>query len=535
MKKYIENQKGYALLIVLLFITVIAIGTITMYSYSVNSQKFINASSTSVQDKLKADRIMDEAIAKVQTGIDDINKKIASDYPIIANINDLITRVNNASGGKYNIVSTVTANGENQGLYNVNATFTVGVNSRKNLVKTIALSTVQDIFRYSTVSNGDLILNGSSYLEGDVYTNGSVKSLNYGKFTSTSCTRYGACGTVNNYVPTSFPAINGTLTVKGSLYRGTVSGSSTSWGPQLAVNNANLASTFSLVPKLKERNLNFNPLPVSSLISAKSSYLDPKNTYTYKGGQSYSSKESLTGNLRYSNLTIGNGADLTVKGNLIVSNLNINSGGKLTVNGNIYVSGSASLSGILNLNATNSYIYIQDSATIFNFTLYGQMYVNNKVDITDDFNTNGTLYANTSIDVTNLSNNSGGTLILICAGTINVVNNNTYNDVPKEMNAYFYSNNKLEIYGTFSNLKIIGGIYGNPIELNATKGRAKQSSFSNSFNVGNIYFENNQLTLEPTKSRLSVIYKKELIYNPPNGIPTIDKINIKEIETHYTK
>ncbi|SFC54719.1 hypothetical protein SAMN05443252_104238 [Bacillus sp. OV322] len=534
MKNYFQNQKGYALVIVLLFIAVVAIGTVTMYSYSVNSQKFINTSSASVQDKLRAERIMDEAIMKVQTGLEAINPTLTNASPIIDKITALINNVNASSGGKYNIVQTVTEDGQREGVYNVNATFTVYVNKNgKKLVKTVALSTIKDIFQYSAVSNSDFKLNGSAYLQGDVFTNGNLYSLNYGKFL------YGKY----SYAPTSFPAIDGKLTVKGSINGGTMNGLNPIWTP-VPKNTQNLQSIFSLAPVIKDRNTSFTPIAVSSIIVQKSAYPANGNNFPYYGNTSswfynypvtYNTSETIRGNARYNPLVIGNNGNLTINGDLIVNgSLTITGNGKLTVNGNIYVSENATLSGTLNL-AQNKYIYINKKATIESFTLNGQMYVGQNVDIQEDFNTNGTLYAKTGIEVTNLSNNSGGTLVLICDGMIKVSNNNQFEDNPKEINAYFYSNSSLEIYGVGSNLKINGGVYGNPVELNAMKGKTSTSQFKNSFENGGLWFENNQLGLEPSKSRLSIIFKNEMIYNPPNGIPTVEKISMKEIEKHYTK
>lgn len=84
-------------------------------------------------------------------------------------------------------------------------------------------------------------------------------------------------------------------------------------------------------------------------------------------------------------------------------------------------------------------------------------------------------------------------------------------------------------------MKIIGGIYGDPIILNAMKGKSSLNSFSNSSNWGTHYFQNGQNSIEPSKSRLSVIYKKELALNPPKGIPTVEKLEMKDIDTVIEK
>lgn len=73
--------------------------------------------------------------------------------------------------------------------------------------------------------------------------------------------------------------------------------------------------------------------------------------------------------------------------------------------------------------------------------------------------------------------------MLLSDSNIQLANNNLYNDTPKVINAFFYSNKTLEIYGVGSNIKIVGGIYGNQIILNAVKRKSSDSPFSNSFSV----------------------------------------------------
>lgn len=80
----------------------------------------------------------------------------------------------------------------------------------------------------------------------------------------------------------------------------------------------------------------------------------------------------------------------------------------------------------------------------------------------------------------------------------------------------------MEIYGILSNLKINGGVYGNSVILNAVKGKTDDI-----FNVSQ------QQKLEPNRSRLSVYYKKEVILNPPEGVPTVEKLTIQYIDTGF--
>lgn len=129
--------------------------------------------------------------------------------------------------------------------------------------------------------------------------------------------------------------------------------------------------------------------------------------------------------------------------------------------------------------------------------------------------------------------NSEGMLVILANGNIHISNNNQYSDVPKTMNTFFYSNANIEIYGVGSNIKIIGGIYGRRITLNAVKGRTETRLFAGSTKVGTLYFQNNQDQIDPKNSRLSIIYNKEIILNLPTGIPKVSKLKLQEIDLRY--
>jgi type II secretory pathway pseudopilin PulG len=530
--KKLKEDNGYALLTVLIIITMISILGVTLMGLTVNSMKFVNINQTAIVDKSSAEMGIEEAMAQVDRAMENINSLNANKVVYLDTVKSQVTSaldgIRSLGSYPYTLTHSTVNNGDT-GMYVEKVTITAPIGtSGKNITKTVTVSTISNVFKYGAVSPGTLTLNGSSYIEGDVSVGGNVESSNYGRFMYN-----------NTYYPvqTSYPAIKGNITVKGK-YRAFYNNS---WN-DIAPTAANLNSYFSIVPKLRDTTLNIDTFNVTSLINAKSGILSTSNNL---GTKQYSGTTSLSSST-FGDLTINNTGDLTINGNLVVTgNLTMNTGAKLTVNGSVRITGTAQLSGSIKLLNNNNYIYINGSTTIQNkLNLDGQMYINNAVSISDDLNTNGTVYAKTSALVQNMSNTSGGTLVLLCDGNIQISNNNQFNDKPKEINAFFYSNTTLEIYGVGSNIKIKGGIYGNPIILNAVKGTSSQSYFPGSFSAGYpggwfgigsylLYFQNNQNSIDPTNSRLSIIYDKDLILNPPKGIPTNSGLIVKEIDTVY--
>lgn len=508
----LKNEKGYALLLVLLFITMSSIVFITLMGMTVNSQKGVGISRNYIKEKVAAENIINEALAFIDIGVDDLNDDIENRSIIPANLlSRLIGILDNAEllgGGKYDISHSVVKNGEGD-VYLLNVTISTAVDENKKLTKTITMSTVAEVFQYSIYSGNNLTFNGSSYIEGDIYVSNDIITSNEGKFILGR----------EKYVDTTYPAIKGSLTVKGDFYR---EDQYHRFEPTIE----NLNKHFSIAPRLRDTTLSFEQLNVRSIINEKSQIPSSTPVHT-KTIWRWGRYIQVPDNLNVRNNMVING-DLKIEGDLVIDN-----DAKLTINGNLYVTGDADLSGELVINGVGNFLYIGDEADISRFTLDGQIFIDGRADIRNDLNTNGTIYANDEITVEDLSNNSGGTLVLISDDEIQVANNNEFNEEPKIINAYFYSNETLEIYGIGSHLKINGGIYGNPIILNAVKGRTEKSRFQGSFNSGGLFFEDRQSELDPTKSRLSIIFKKELILNPPKGIPTIKKVIVKEIDSTF--
>ncbi|NRD80939.1 hypothetical protein HPT25_26810 [Bacillus sp. BRMEA1] len=540
MLKHLRSNHGYALLTVLLMVMIISITGLTLMGWVINSSKLVQINKTTIENKATADMAVDEAMAQIEKAVDSINTNISNlTIDVVqAQLKSSLDGIRKLGTYPYTITHTTINDGTNGNAYVEKVTINAPIgNTGHYETKTISVSTIPGVFKYATVTPGSLQLNGSSYIEGDVSVGGDLLTSNYGRFMQS------INGNAIYYpVLTSYPAIKGSLSVLGS-FKNYSNGIWNTFTPT----TSNVNTYFSVPPSIKTSNINVDTFNITNLVSSKSGNL--KNANANYNTYYYNSTTNLNGST-FSNLYIDSSGNVTINGNLVITgNLIMNSGAKLTVNGSIRVSGSAQLSGTLTINDSynqGNYIYIAGSTSINSFNMNGQMYVNNTVSIQNDLNTNGTIYSSGDASVQNLSNNAG-TLVLLSDGNIQLSNNNLYNDTPKTINAFFYSNKTLEIYGVGSNLKIVGGIYGNQIILNAVKGKSSQSYFSNSFSVPYLdyymygsphysyyYFQNNQNSIDPTLSRLSVIYKNGLILNPPKGIPTTQNLTIQELNTTYS-
>lgn len=191
-------------------------------------------------------------------------------------------------------------------------------------------------------------------------------------------------------------------------------------------------------------------------------------------------------------LTIGNsdsgsyeggmyvGGNLTI-GNTSTTSHNTSNYDDVSISGNIYVDGDLEIRGA-NIDF-NSIIYVTGKVNVQYSTINGL----------------------TKRD------GSKGSLILFADEEIYFANNSVNQDDPSNITGYFYSNDKFEMFGVGSNIRIEGGISARRIVLNAIRGRAKSNRFANSQRItSNDFFEgvNGQ---KERDSRLQVIYNPGII------------------------
>ncbi|WLR46116.1 hypothetical protein LC065_10890 [Halobacillus litoralis] len=559
-----KKEDGYVLVTVLIMFVIFSILGLSLMSYTIGSQQFSSANTDFIETKADAEMTVQEAQAYIMKGVDEINDDLTEATPglggVISKINRVIHQAERNLGEKGVIKKKILKDGKT-GVFLQRVDIEVDVEeSDKTLVRTFTISTIADVFRYGAVTPGNMKLNGAPFIKGDVFVGNDLRLHNKAYFIS----EYG------RWANTSYPSIQGDLSVKG---RYEIHG----WFWDWRISEEELNSYFEIKPRIVDENPDVAPLDVIEYIAEKRN--DPMGDITTRGysgnidevdgyqvikkgyerqGKSPKAPDRFYGDTYIRGDLKLQGSNLKVDGNLIVDGeLIIESEGNvessLTVEGSIYVHENAELTGTIilpedkfmyvngypkneNCNGNNSQnnkcgIYISD------LTFQGSLYTNHEIDIREDLNMNGTLYTRLGGRIENLSNESGGTLVVVSEGELTIANNNLYNNEPKVIHAFFYTNSDLDIYGVGSNLKIRGGVYGRNVTLNAVKGSSSDDYFHGSTNFSSsrdpLYVQNNQESINPQLSRLTIEYTQELILNPPDGIPTVDKVTVKEIDQHF--
>ncbi|WP_394217937.1 hypothetical protein [Halobacillus trueperi] len=564
MRNLLKNEDGYVLVTVLIMFVIFSILGLSLMSYTIGSQQFSSANTDFIETKADAEMTVQEAQAHIMKGVDEINDDLAEATPglggVISRIDSVVHQAEQRLGEDGLIKIKVLKDGEN-GVFLQRVDIEVDVEgSDKTLVRTFTISTIADVFRYGAVTPGDMRLNGAPFIKGDVFVGNDLRLHDEAYFIS----GYG------RWANTSYPSIQGDLSVKG---RYEVPGWLWNW----RISEEELDSYFEIKPRIVDENPDVAPLKVLEYITEKRNNsmgnitmngypgnIDEINGYqVIKRGYERQGKSPKAPDRFYGDTYIRGdlklkGSNLKVDGNLIVDGYltlepDGNDESSLTVDGSIYVHENASLTGTVllpeekfmyingypkneNCNGNNDQnnkcgIYLSD------LTFQGSIYTNHGIDIREDLNMNGTLYTRFGGTIENLSNENGGTLVVVSEGELTISNNNLYNIEPKVINAFFYTNSNLDIYGVGSNLKILGGVYGRNVTLNAVKGSSSDHYFPGSTNFSSsrdpLYVQDNQDSLNPQLSRLTIEYAQELILNPPDGIPTVDKITVKEIDHHF--
>ncbi|QNG61052.1 hypothetical protein H4O14_06085 [Bacillus sp. PAMC26568] len=538
----LKNQNGYALLNVLLVFTILTIGGVSLLGITMSSQKFVAYSQTYTEDMAAAEMELDEGIANLQIKLDALNNNImrgaVNSINLHTAIAEIIQTLNlNQEENSANYLATPIRNiTDENNIFIQKVEISVPIQNRKSkiLKKTITISTLADVFKYSAVSDGKLTLNGATDIIGDINVKDAIYLSNHAKFLYNS----------KNYRPeTTFPSINGNLSVEddGSYSQKFFTGVDPNWTP--IQNLSNINNYFVHSPSMKNRDVNTNQFDIKELVNEKvKMFSNVSLTNLFESDSSEVDTKTYSKGVIFSNhLKVKN--SLTVNGNLILNRgITLLEGAKLKVTGNIFIYSPfySFLSGNIELTNKNNFLLNFGYSYLHNLDLKGKMYNYGSLDVRDDLNMNGTIYVSGNTTIENLNNRSGGTAVILSDGNLQVSNNNQYQTSPKEMNAFLYSNQDLEIYGVGSNIKIKGGIYGKNIILNATKGNTYPvrgySDYISNLNTSNyntygnyLYIEKNQSN-PSLQSRLKIEFNPDIILNPPTGIPTVEKLQITEID-----
>ncbi|PLR68302.1 hypothetical protein [Bacillus sp. UMB0893] len=535
----LNNQKGYALLNVLLIFTIITIFGLSLIGMTLSSQKFIAYSEEYTANLSLAEMKLDESMIRLENEIDQLNNEVdlnnVTAQLLTLKINNLIESLNTSKDIKFSSqnIRNITSE-DNRFSEMVTIKVEIG-DSHRYIIKTVTITTAADVFRFSTVTEGKLTFNGAASIKGDIYANNGIYLSKYAKFIN---------GDI--YRPLSaYPVIDGNITVKEATALGMkfFEGIDPTWHP---VKDLNTLYTFlNNKPTMKDRSVQFNQFNISNIINDKKKiYNNDKNNTTIVSRESYfNSSKEIDQSITFKNLLYLD-KNLEVKGNLFLEDgIIMTSQGSLKISGNIYIKENKHmknyLSGTITLDNEENFIYIDGNTSITDLSINSHIYSSGNVDIKHNLNMNGTIYASGESTIENLSNESGGTAVILSKGNLTVSNNNLYEKNVRQIDAYLYSDQDLEIYGVGSNIKINGGIFGKNIILNATKGETYPTrgysaynpnlNLSNFSSIGELYLEKNQSNPN-LPSRLQIEFEPDLIQNPPVGIPTVEKLQITEID-----
>ncbi|WP_226583417.1 hypothetical protein [Halobacillus litoralis] len=559
---FYKNQEGYVLLTVLLMFTIFSILGLSLMSYTIGSQKFSEVNTSLIETQADAEMKVQEAHAYIKQGVGEINQYLSSGHLNTASLDSSIDTVIQDAQTQFDedvlIKDEVLKDGA-EGVYLQRVDVKVSLDdSDKTLIRTLTISSVSDVFQYSVVTPGDLNINGAPYIKGDVYVGENLHLRNQASLVD------------EERIDTSYPAIPGGLSVGEGYYV------SEDFDEKKVLEN-DLERYFSVLPRMIDPDPGLSSIPVTEMIQEKKNhpmgeigaegvpgnvdriegYKVIKKGYKRKGKSNkapdyFEGDTYIRGDLDLEGSQLSVGGNLIVDGDLTVSSSD-DEQGILDVNGSIYVRGNADLSGHITI-SESGFMYISGikkngncqgnnesnnkcGVMISDLTFNGRMYINHKVDIRKDLNMTGTIYTKLGGTVEDLSSESGGSMVIVSDGDLEISSNNLYNNESKEIHAYFYTNSSLDIRGVGSHLRIIGGVYGGNITFNAVKGRVSDEGFPNAIRYGNkkdvLFIENHQDDLRPELSRLSVIYDGTLILNPPAGLPALNQLNVRELDTHY--
>lgn len=403
---------------------------------------------------------------------------------------------------------------------------------------------IPEQLKYTLTSNGNVHLNGAVQITGDLRYKGSLTTYNKAHIINGS----------HYWVESLKPSIksissrsNPRIVVSRNSKFYHVKDSSNASILYSGIHNLNTSyltsendisklfdmTVFDKVPTVVNSDSNINNVDVTAqkntynyprgsatdLITRKNEYIIPSGTYPHKQfliyrsnncwgwcSDSYSplstsSTFELNGDYEFdqlatsANLKISSGANSTTKVK-IKNTLYVE--GDLIIEGNVELSGSIFVNGHLRVHEsnlkTNALIYVNNTNT-YNCTILGKNATCEPVDI--QYSTINSLpYKNEK----NASAN--GTLVIFSRGEVKLSNNSAWSphNKPSEIFGYFYSDRELEIYGSWSNMKIHGGIYGSRITLHATRGDAKNNSLGiikSNYNAYNgLYFFKNTIQNE---------------------------------------
>lgn len=583
---YVKSDKGNTLIVVLLMIVIFTVAGLSLVTTTFNGVKKTDARETNIKSVELAEKGIDYLTILLETKTKSFINLPTNDYNsaltgLLQNYEvgsatadfkttSVIPTENNADTLKVKIYDRYKLTDNIEDLTQVmtlHSEATVN-GKKKTLISTIKLGGKQtpEALEYALGSynpqsstnpdDGNMFLHGGVAINGDLYVEGNLITRDQGFSIENGRERW---------IPSDFPSIEGAdgkkahLILHKKLY---TLDKTRPYNDHINETNFNKITYYSevntetvknafadyskvgrdFIPTVKKTNPNFTPI---NILGEKSKYyftntsgsISPVTTVT---NCSFIIKRGITpcpgtssSNI-YANLssTYFDGSytlkRLSTRSDARFYNSVSNQWNKLTFTQGAYIGGNLTIGDTSDVSGGYNKDYYQK------FEIDGPLFIDGDLTLRNayvKFNSIVYVTGKTNIQYSRLegiqktTNTPETSLILFGKKDIHIANNNVYKDTPNIVRGFFYSEDLMEIYGVASNVEIQGGVFGRKVVLNATRGEV------NSTWLG-IDYANNQKSISPDDSRLTIIYNPELIQNPPEGLPTVTELTVTKMNRY---
>lgn len=514
----IRNEKGSALLTVMIMILVFTTLGLVLMAATINGAKRTAFREEEIITNLDALTALKEGVAHIQSFVNKENDTLlmntTNQYD--TKIKNFIDSMNSQHSSKYKINNI-------SDQYNIGSSQTRVLEVQNEYYKQkVYITAMPSFLKYGVGSRGDLTINGSLLVDGDIYAKDSLNISNNANYIYNDN---------KDSVKTNLPAVVGTRNVtieskkaidlcnsNASCYEeSTHFRNITEWKNVSTLVDAfsfgaatlnlmdeefidvDLYQTF--VEKLAanhfpENLFNKNMTKEEIVAQLSTTY---KNLTEIKVLQSFDNinEDSATSETFYyegdafidtDDLTIGQNDWLIINGN---AHFESEANSNLNVKANILVTGNVKMSGDLSL--TSVMYTLGDKTSLNNVNINGDRTVSN----------------------------SKPTFILLADGHLEIARINKFKEsenTENEINGFLYTSKEAEVYGVGSLIKVNGGIFSNnDLVLNSYRGDVSEKN-----NQQNLEFSPKR---EHPDSRLRVKNDKKLFLDQMQALPKVNKLS----------
>ncbi|WP_042345575.1 hypothetical protein [Bacillus massiliigorillae] len=526
-----KNEKGSALLTVMLMILIFTILGVTLLSISISGAKRTEIRKSEVEDNTVALTNLKEGVARIENFVA-LNKNLSSisinEYNVL--ITNFLDSVNDKNLS-YDI-SNISSSDEFKDKIGTSQTRVLQVKSG-SYSQNVFITAMPSFLKYALGSRETLTLNGSIAIDGDIYAKDQLNISNYANYIYKSkkfsqktelplfinlkkddkdrgipkigkisletnkanyCANETSCYNtddlnmeINNWQPiTNFQEVFSAGTpvsfvdpiqyVDVNLYETFID--------KLGVNGF-IKGDFDSVTnremmQAKMTEASSNVIGLKNITSFKDIHDDKSKaeTYYYEGEDAY---------IDTNDLSLSQNDWLIINGNAIFEN---SGNDKMNVNANILITGNVTIKGEVSF---QSVMYSLGESTILN-----------------------------NVNITNSDSKNDSTFILLTDGKLEIARINKFSDWSKDtniINGFIYTTKSAEVYGVGSLINVNGGIFSNnDLTVNGFRGDAQAGESELQLTVK----DSNDLLA----SRLKVKNDKKLFLDQLDALPKVDQLEV---------